>query len=343
MLSLSLLLICSLLAGRQPAHCQIIGGQGNFRFQYVPEKLVLPEGAHVMDAHGLGVDADHNIYLTYAPDPASSDTHGFVRWAPDGSNGTVLGPGVALSAGTPHGLRFAQESSGDFMYHANKDRALHKTTLDGTIVWSRYGPPATNESRFLPNKPTWIAAPPGSRYLYVADGYGSNYIHVYTTDGEYTGKSYGGPGTALGKFRTCHSINYDPRVNKLIVTDRENHRHQYFDFDPGSPNVFEFSSAFQIPQLQRPCGIRMDFGNGHAIVPALGGPVGILDGENQLVSVIRVSVLLGASGHLHPHDATFLPNGDIVVATWNPGRISYWRRLPRKHGERPRMDDKAEL
>jgi len=52
--------------------------------------------------------------------------------------------------------------------------------------------------------------------------------------------------------------------------------------------------------------------------------------EDQVVYVIDVAgQLLGPRGrHLHPHDAQMLPNGDIVVATWNPGRLSYWKRVP---------------
>ena len=34
------------------------------------------------------------------------------------------------------------------------------------------------------------------------------------------------------------------------------------------------------------------------------------------------------SGFDHPHDAIFLPNGDFVLCTWNPGRLGYWRRVP---------------
>jgi hypothetical protein len=48
----------------------------------------------------------------------------------------------------------------------------------------------------------------------------------------------------------------------------------------------------------------------------------------SVVSVVNVSVLLAAEQHKHPHDAIFLPNGDMVVATWAPGRISYWKLLP---------------
>jgi hypothetical protein len=67
---------------------------------------------------------------------------------------------------------------------------------------------------------------------------------------------------------------------------------------------------------------------GIAITPDLAGPVGVLNKDNEVVSVVNVSVLLAADQHKHPHDAIFLPNGDMVVATWAPGRISYWKLLP---------------
>lgn len=43
----------------------------------------------------------------------------------------------------------------------------------------------------------------------------------------------------------------------------------------------------------------------------------------QVLSVVNVSVLLAAEQQLHPHDAILLANGDMVVATWAPGRVSY--------------------
>ena len=38
-------------------------------------------------------------------------------------------------------------------------------------------------------------------------------------------------------------------------------------------------------------------------------------------------VLLADLQYKHPHDAEFLPNGDMVVATWAPGRVGYWKLL----------------
>ena len=63
-------------------------------------------------------------------------------------------------------------------------------------------------------------------------------------------------------------------------------------------------------------------------MPDLNGPVAILDSNHQALSVVNVGVLLAKEQHKHPHDALFLANGDLVVATWAPGRISYWKLLP---------------
>ena len=66
------------------------------------------------------------------------------------------------------------------------------------------------------------------------------------------------------------------------------------------------------------------------MVAALDGPVAVLDKKNTVVSVIDVAGLIGEqTGSLHPHDAILMPNGDIVVATWNPGFVSYWKLLPK--------------
>ena len=55
--------------------------------------------------------------------------------------------------------------------------------------------------------------------------------------------------------------------------------------------------------------------------------VAVLDGSNKVVSVVNVSVLLKKWKHDHPHDAILLPSGDMIVATWDPGRLSYWKKL----------------
>jgi len=43
----------------------IIGGQGDFKYQYMPDLLKPPAGATLVNCHGLVTDKDKNIYLTY--------------------------------------------------------------------------------------------------------------------------------------------------------------------------------------------------------------------------------------------------------------------------------------
>ena len=203
----------------------IIGGQGDFTYQYDAGKLQPPPGASIVNAHGLVTDAAGNIILAYEND-GKSDFNCLIRWAPDGTGAEFLtGGGRALCDGTPHGLTVASENGTEFLYHANNDQKLTKTTLDGTIVWQRTGNFGQDPS--LPYRPTWFAVPPASRYIYLCDGYGSN--NVYPFD-RYTGAwarvTYGGKGgmTEHGKFSTNHGCTWDPRVDKIAVSDRANSR-----------------------------------------------------------------------------------------------------------------------
>ena len=150
----------------------------------MPDLLKLPEGAEIRDAHGLELDEDHNIYLTYgnwatatAPNKPNNgtDRNCLIRWDPDGTNAKFMTGGAdALCSGLPHGIRLAKEDGKQFFYHANvggagpADRKLAKTTLDGTIVWQvngTFGQPALKSYR-----PTWFGIPPTGPYVWLVDG-----------------------------------------------------------------------------------------------------------------------------------------------------------------------------
>jgi len=257
-----------------------------------------------------------------------------IRWNPDGTGGEFMtGGGTKLCSGTPHGLKIANEGGKVYLYHANNNQKLTKTTLDGSIVWQVDG--NFGQDKTLDYRPTWFATPPNSDYVYLCDGYGSNNVYPFSLDGKFSNITYGGKGdrTQHGKFSTNHGCTYDSRLdNTIIVSDRANSRLEFFNYDPKSPNKFEYNSTVDLrPSLGAgtlPCNIRMyPEQEGRAIIPDLSGPVAVLDNTNKVISVVNVSVLLAAEQHKHPHDAIFLPNGDMVVATWAPGRVSYWKKL----------------
>lgn len=336
---------CTLNAPAEPPQTEsklgrdapIIGGQGEYRYQYMPDLLQMP-GASLVNCHGLVTDADKNIYLTYQND--GKDPNCLIKWNPDGTGGQFMTAGNAnLCGGTPHGLKILTEGTEQFLYHANNNQKLTKTKLDGTIVWQVNG--NFGQDPKAAYRPTWFANPPNSQFNYLCDGYGSNNVYVFDRNtGKFQNKTYGGrspgkgPDQPHGTFSTNHGCTYDPRYNNtIVVSDRANSRFEFFHYDPNSVNEFQWYHTVNMqPALglgTLPCNLRMypELG-GIAVTPDLAGPVGILDANNTVVSVVNVSVLLAAEQHKHPHDAIILPNGDLVVATWAPGRISYWKKLP---------------
>lgn len=332
-----------------------VGGWGNWTYTFEP--LHLPNDCSIEHAHGISIDDSNNdIIVTYqdANDPSkcllkwSSNSDGEYNYnkPPD-----YLGPGKALCRGVPHGLATIRENTGSsgssdedeeeyVLYHANNEQAIHKTTMDGSIIWSSRGPPPfsnttnkTTDDNDTSYSPTWIAAAPDpSPYFYLADGYGSNRIYVYyKSNGTYTGHAFGGTGTEHGKFQTCHSIYWDARIGKMAVCDRENHRLEYFDISAqhDDPTIFEYShsSTFE-PFLQRLCNLRVSADSaGMGILASLEGMVGIVNEKNEIVSVLNITDKLGHLGFLHPHYAHFLRDGSFVLVTWNPGRIGFFRRV----------------
>ena len=317
----------------------IIGGHGNYRYKYRPDLLKAPDGTVMVNCHGLAIDDDHNIILTYENDGKLDPDRCLIRWKPDGTGGEhLLGGNGTLCSGTPHGLKVSTEWTAgkpeQFLYHANNNMKLTKTTMDGTIVWQRNGRFGQDPS-VTKYRPTWFAIPPRGDFIYLCDGYGSNNVYVFDRHtGEFTNRTYGGQGgrDQHGKFSTNHGCTYDPRNGKIAVSDRANSRFEYFDYDPLTPDKFEYSHTVDMRPVMGPaslpCNLRMyPELQAIAVSPDLSGPVAILDASNVVVSVVNVSVLLAAEKHLHPHDAILLPNGDLVVATWNPGRISYWQRI----------------
>jgi len=214
--------------------------------------------------------------------------------------------------------------------------------------------------KFWPIKPTDAVVVPGTNILLVADGYGSNFIHLFDKyTGEYLKNSWGGSGQGNVPLRlsTPHGINVDPRINlpvpTFVICDRSNHRFvwtdakgNYIDSEP----VTEYGMTF-------PCNVDIvkDVFTGDmvGVVPSLGdlnskgdafinGSVAIFSagiGNNStILSRIEVEKLIGNMGHQHPHDAVLLDNGDLVVCCWSgpsdgpnfgpaKGTISYWKRV----------------
>jgi len=184
--------------------------------------------------------------------------------------------------------------------------------------------------------------PPNASAVYVADGYGLSQVHEFDiTTGDYNGIVFGG----RSEFDCDHGLSFDDRVNKMVVSDRSNHRLCWIENDGTIIKTLNVTSTVPLPcNAQTSSGTTL--GGDYLIVPGLGidhadpgpylnGSVAIYDFRNTLVSTIEVAKYLGLGslGHTHPHDAIFLANGDIAIAIWkgheagSVGGLEYWSLL----------------
>jgi DNA-binding beta-propeller fold protein YncE len=180
--------------------------------------------------------------------------------------------------------------------------------------------------------PTAVAVGPDGR-IFVADGYGRNWVHVFSPGLEYI-KSFGGPGAEPGQFQTCHGLAVDTRGERplLIVCDRENRRLQRFDLDGNFVDV-------PIAGLRRPCAIAM-YGD-YTAVAELEGRVTILDKDGDVIARLGDNPVESQWANngvpsadwvpgvfTAPHAVCFDEAGNLYVMDWNAtGRISKLRRV----------------
>jgi len=229
-----------------------------------------------------------------------------------------------------HGMCIVKESDGEFLYHVNfRLNAWRKRTLDGTIVWERGVPLDSGKyERAHQFKPTSIAVVPDGP-IFVADGYGTSWVHQYDHEGEYV-RSFGGPGA----MNCCHGLLIDERrePHTLLVADRENARLLRFDLE--GKQLGEISGMFR-----RPCSIQER--DGYLVVPDLAGRVTILGPDDELVAQLGdqpdeskrarndVPKAEWKDGvFLSPHGAHWDREGNLYVMDWNfLGRVNKLRRL----------------
>lgn len=246
-------------------------GHGDFRYTMNHAWAKLPTGKRFGYTHGIVEDKAGRFYI------ANQSRDAIVVVDAQGNYLSSWGQAYAKGA---HGLHIAEEGGTEYLYLANTALGqVVKTTLDGDVVWQAGRPYLagvyTTDRAYSPTES--VVGPNGK--LYVADGYGQSWIHIYEAkDGKYL-DSFGGRGTEPHNLRQPHGISIDTRdgTPRLQVSDRGNIRIVNFTLEGRY-----LGEVVTKTDLRYPCTTvhRGDF----MYVPDLYARVSIFDKSNRKVA-----------------------------------------------------------
>jgi DNA-binding beta-propeller fold protein YncE len=304
--------------------------RGDAQFKNVPNHFpAQPDNQQIGPAHGgAAVDRAGNIYI-------STDTpRGILVFGPDGKYLRNFGPTLI------HGLFLRRERDGEYLYAARPNfHEVQKIKTDGTPVWTMGYPEAsgiyTKSEEFNPTN--IVALPDGT--IFVADGYGKNYIHKYDKDRKYI-KSFGGPGGSPaedGKFNRCHGLGVDARGSKpmLIVCNRESGRVERWDTDGNLVKVL-------LRGLRMPATAYV--GADYIAIGELQGRVTIIGKDDSIVAQLgdnpdasqRANYGLEPAKWTDgicnsPHGVAIDKAGNVIVSEWSQfGRLHMFKRSTKR-------------
>ena len=243
-------------------------GTGTHRYEVIDDWAKLPAGMQFGTTHGVVEDANGRIYIHH------TGKQSVTIFEPDG---TFIDSWGDEYEGGAHGMHLSREGDDEYLYlSATKLGFVAKTTLEGEVLFKIETPDLPsiydNEKLFVPTETT--VASDGK--IYVADGYGQSWAHIYTSSGEYL-KSFGGKGSGAGELDNPHGIMIDTRNGdeRVLVSDRMNHRLQYFTLDGAH-------DGFVDHDLRMPCtSIQW---NDEIYIPDLHSKLTVFDSEDKVIT-----------------------------------------------------------
>jgi hypothetical protein len=299
----------------EPITAEVQTGQGPHTYTTVPGWGKVPGSDYLGSTHGgIVVDQAGLVYVS------TNGSQTLCVFKEDGTFVKSFGPkfkGI-------HGMNIHQIDGEEFIFAAAMGKVM-KIALTGEVVMTISGKDKGWK------KATAIAVAPNGQ-LFIADGYGSSKIFIYSKDGQFV-KEFGIKGSGDGQFKTSHGLAIDTRGAKpvLLVCDRENKRLQTVDLETLEIKVVTTN-------LRRPCALSL-WGE-YTAVAELEGRVVILDKNYQVVSKIGdnpdksqwaknpVKPEAWQAGiFTAPHGVSFDAKGNLYVQDWNKwGRITKLNR-----------------
>lgn len=320
----------------------LIIGQGRHRYKVLKDWVTPGQGRNhpILNCHEMVQvrdgrlfmigDHSHNQMLVFKNDGTIVDSWGAV-W-PGGHGLTLLEEnGEEFLLVTDSGLW----KSGNGAYR--QTGRVTKVDLNGREIFSISHPMSVGayEPGMLFNPTETAVAPNGD--IYVADGYGSNFVLQYDSQGKFIKRFGGKEGVSLEqRLNSCHGIALDTRdgsgKESLLVTSRADQAFRRFSLDgeylgsietPGAyvcrpvvkgREVYAgvcWSKSAEGKFLPMASGFVVVLNESNRVVAAVGGDEPVYDGDKPRPLLRREDVFE------HAHDVCVLENGDIIVCQWN--------------------------
>ncbi len=312
------------LLALRPAEDLVIG-HGSYRYKIdVRWGRLNPERHPVKDCHEMVQDRQGRLFLLtnhVRNNVLIYDTAGKLleSW------GTTF-PGA-------HGLTIHDEGGEEFLYITDTERhTVTKTTLGGQVVLEIPFPQASGKyQRADQFKPTETAIADNGD-IFIADGYGEQYVLQYSAKGELI-HLFGGKGNAEHQLGNAHGVCIDRRNPKdvhLLVTDRMANQLKQYNLDGSFRGAIHLPGAYICRPVIKDQNIYLatiwsgkgDQGTGfvsilaaqNRLVSAPGGGNPVY--ENDALQPMRQAMRL----FVHPHDVCVDRDDNLYIPQWNAGQ-----------------------
>ena len=300
-------------------------GHGDFRYRVEADWSDLdPVRTPVKNCHEMAMSRDGRLFMI--TDETRNNVIVF-----DKSGGLLETWGESYPGG--HGLTLWDAGGEEFLFLCDFDRGVvDKTTLDGRVLLTLGHPSQAGAyDADAPFKPTETAIGPNGD-IYVADGYGSQYILQYSSTGEFIRK-FGGAGDGDDRFSTAHGVAVDARSGAptLLCTSRGHNSFKRFTLEGDYLETIFLPGAYvcrAVPDGENVyagvCWSRLRYLN----QTPDSGFVTILDRDDRVVSNPGGSAPVYRDGALqlmvqaepvfrHCHDVCVDDDKNLYVCQWN--------------------------
>jgi DNA-binding beta-propeller fold protein YncE len=241
-----------------------------------------------------------------------------------------------------HGLTLFNENGDDVLFICDNNRhQVIKTTIDGRVLLTLDYPKETGQynkaEEYIPTET--IIAPNGD--IYVADGYGKDFIIQYDTKGNYI-RHFGGRGEGDRFLLNAHGICIDNRdKNKpcLIVTSRMQNAFKRYTMEGVYMDTIPLPGAWVCRPVIKGEYLYAAVLQTNSRQWDKSGFVIILDKNNKVVSSIAGNLPSYTSNipeemyqtikvFQYPHDVCIDDEENLYVAQWNSGQVYPYKLIP---------------